>query len=322
MKRILLVYFLGLLSFLAFNSCSHGEERSYRVVETYRIKSSNGSTSRLSVDLPISYGYQTVSEINIKNADDYFFEDRDGYKTLHVNVKGNGEEKETIIEYYVTLLNNQCNWTGEPEEKHLLPEEFIDSDNKNIIDLAGTLKADGNDLKTAENISRYVTKNIKFDRSPKKMNERTPLASEVLESKKGVCRDYANLMTALLRASGIPAKDISGLSLNNLKPSSDWSSSGGSHAWVEFCIGKEWYFADPSWGHRYFTHSDGYHLSYGSQPVNLDSQAYRENLNKDENKGLALVGSMTAPIRFTVWSEDSEASVKPKVSITVSDKKE
>lgn len=322
MKRIfLLVYFVGLLSFFAFNSCSHNKERSYRIIETYRIKSSNGSESRLSVDLPISYGYQTISKINVKNADDYFFEDRDGYKTLHVNMRGNGEEKETTIEYYVTLLNDTCNWTGEPEEKHLLPGEFIDSDNKNIIDLANTLKADGNDFKTAENISRYVTKNIKFDYSPK-MNIRTPLASEVLKSKKGVCGDYANLMTALLRASGIPAKEINGLSLKKLKRSSDWSSPAGSHAWVEFCIGKEWYFADPSWGQRYFTHADGYHLSYGSQPVNLDSQAYRENLHRDENKGLALIASMTAPIRFTLWSEDNEASVTPKVSITVSGKKE
>jgi|AGTN01.1.fsa_nt_gi Transglutaminase-like enzymes, putative cysteine proteases len=322
MKRIFLsVYFLGFLSFFAFNSCSHEKEKSYRVVETYRIKSSNESKSRLSVDLPISYGYQTISEINIKNADESFFEERDGYKTLHVNVKGSSEEEEISIEYFVTLLNDKCNWKGDPEEKHLIPGEFIDSDDKNIIDLAGTLKADGNDFKTAENISRYVTKNIKFDRSPK-MNGRTPLASEVLESKKGVCRDYANLMTALLRASGIPAKNISGLSLKNLKRSSDWSSSGGSHAWVEFCIGKEWYFADPSWGHRYFTHSDGYHLSYGSQPVNLDSQAYQENLNKDENKERALIASMTAPIRFTVWSEDNKASVTPKVSITVSNKKE
>ncbi len=314
MKQIfLLVYFIGLLSLFAFNSCNHEKQRSYRIVETYRIKSSNGSKSRLSVYLPISYGYQTISEINIINTDNYFFEDREDYKTVHINVKGNGEEKEIMIEYYVTLLNNQCNWTGEPKEKYLLPGEFIDSDNKKISDLAGILKAGGNDFKTAENISRYVTKNIKFDYSTK-INKRVPLASEVLENKKGVCGDYANLMTALLRASGIPAKKINGLSLKNLKTPSDWSSSAGSHAWVEFCIGNEWYFADPSWGHRHFTHADGYHLSYGSQPVGLNSQAYRENLNKEENK--ELIASMTAPIRFSAWSEDKGASVTPKVNIT------
>lgn len=204
MKRMyVLVYLLGLFSFLAFNSCSHEKERSYRIVETYRIKSSDGSRSRLSVDLPISYGYQTVSEINIKNADESFFEDGDGYKTLHVNVKGNGEEKEIVIDYHVTLLNDQCHWTGEPEEKHLLPEEFIDSDNKNIINLAGMLKADGNDFKTAENISRYVARNIRFDHSPQ-INTRALLASEVLENKKGVCGlcQFDDRVASRIRNSG------------------------------------------------------------------------------------------------------------------------
>ncbi len=320
MKNLILLLFI-LSLFLSLNSCIQKKERSYQVKEIYRIKSSPESKSRLSVDLPVSFGYQLIGEVNVKNASDYFFEARDGYRILHVNVKGKGEEKEITITYDVTLLNGTCIWTGEPEKKHLLPEEFVDSDNKEIIDLASTLKADGNNFQSAENISRYVSKNITFDHTTK-INVRTPLASEILENKKGVCQDFAALMTALLRTAGIPAKKISGLSLKNLRSSSDWSSPAGAHSWVEFCIGNEWYFADPSWGHKYFTYSDGYHLSYGSQPGNIHSQAYQEIPNKEENKKLTLIASMSAPIRFTVWSEDNQASVSPNVNITVLNKKE
>lgn len=57
-------------------------------------------------------------------------------------------------------------------------------------------------------------------------------AAEVLRTKEGVCRDYAILTAALLRAARIPAKLASGL-----------VSSEGTfyyHAWVEIYDGKRW----------------------------------------------------------------------------------
>lgn len=310
------VLLLSILSlFLFLDSCKAPErEMSYRIVETYRIKSSPESKTHLFVDLPVSYGYQVIGDIIVENAEDYFFEDRDDYRTLHANVRGNGKEKVVTVKYDVTLLRAKTSWSDEPKEKYLSPEEFIDSDDKNIVELANILKVTGNAYQTAKNISRYASKKIKFDYS-NDTNGRTPLASEVLKNKKGICRDYVNLTTALLRATGIPAKSVSGLVLNKRKMSSDWSSPAGSHAWVEFRIDGEWYFADPTWGNRYFTYSDGYHLSYGSQPVNLDSRLYQAEMNRSENTGLSLIGAMTAPIKFMAWSEDEHATITPKVDI-------
>jgi hypothetical protein len=123
-------------------------------------------------------------------------------------------------------------------------------------------------------------------------------------------------MTALLRAAGIPAKSVSGLVFNRLSNSSDWSSPAGSHAWVEFCVDGEWYFDDPTWGNRYFMNSDGYHLSYGTQIGNINSQEYKNVIHKLEDDGFFIIGAMTAPIKFIAWSDDENTIIVPRVDIS------
>lgn len=314
MKKIFsfLLFFI-ILSYLF--SCNNQKGNTYQVIETYRITSSSEATSFLSVELPISYGYQLVGDIEVKNTDGYYFEEKGYYQTLYADIEGDGTEKTITITYDVTLFKGKYNWSDDTTDKYLLSSEYIDSDNQSIIDIANALTVDRDNYQTAKNISEYVSRNIEFDYT-EKTNQNTNTASETLEMKEGVCGDYANLMTALLRASGIPAKSISGLVFNSLSESSDWSSPAGSHGWVEFLIDGEWYFDDPTWGDNYFTYSDGYHLSYGDQPSDIHLQAYQGMINEIENNGFAILGAMTAPIKFTAWSEDKNASVTPKVVIT------
>ncbi|MCX8052365.1 MAG: transglutaminase-like domain-containing protein, partial [Armatimonadetes bacterium] len=59
----------------------------------------------------------------------------------------------------------------------------------------------------------------------------TRSASDVLESKIGVCRDYATLFAAMARAVGVPSKVVSGLLYLN--------DGFYYHAWVECWVG-EW----------------------------------------------------------------------------------
>jgi len=57
-------------------------------------------------------------------------------------------------------------------------------------------------------------------------------ANEVLDSKEGVCRDYAVLTATLLRAAGIPTRLASGLV--------NWDGTFYYHAWAEAWDGKHW----------------------------------------------------------------------------------
>ncbi|MCX7799226.1 MAG: transglutaminase-like domain-containing protein [Fimbriimonadales bacterium] len=61
-------------------------------------------------------------------------------------------------------------------------------------------------------------------------------AREVLKSKEGVCRDYAVLTAALLRAAGIPARLASGLVYQD--------GAFYYHAWAEAWTGRDWLGVD------------------------------------------------------------------------------
>ncbi len=59
-------------------------------------------------------------------------------------------------------------------------------------------------------------------------------ATEVLETRRGVCQDFAHLMIACLRSRGLPARYVSGYLRTNAPESADKKlvGDGASHAWV------------------------------------------------------------------------------------------
>lgn len=61
-------------------------------------------------------------------------------------------------------------------------------------------------------------------------------ASEVLKTKEGVCRDYAVLTAAILRAAGVPTRLASGLV--------SWDGTFYYHAWCEVWDGARWIGVD------------------------------------------------------------------------------
>ena len=61
-------------------------------------------------------------------------------------------------------------------------------------------------------------------------------AGEALKQGKGVCQDYAHIMTAVLRYMGIPARYVTGLMIGE----------GYTHAWVEVYTRDGWYGLDPT----------------------------------------------------------------------------
>lgn len=309
-KTFSFLLIIGVL--LLHNSCK--KSHTYIVNETYRITSSMGSTSFLAVDLPVGYGYQSIDNIKVENADRYYFEDKGDYQTLFAEINGNGSGKTIKISYDITLFDGINMWESDTLSDYLVPTEILDVANQSIVVIAKTLTVEGDEYKTAKNISKYVSKNIRFDHS-KKANQKARTASEVIASRRGVCEDYANVMTAILRASGIPAKHITGLVYKRLTKSSDWSSPALSHAWVEFYADGKWHFADPTWGNLYFDNPDKYHLSYGTQLGDIRSQSYQEMIDEIKEKEFTVIASMSSPIKFTAWSKDEKASIIPKVDI-------
>lgn len=135
--------------------------------------------------------------------------------------------------------------TGE-DKRDLLPSRGVESDAPEIIDLANQLTAGISDEREkALAVYKYVASNISYD--VEKLENNTfswdDSALKTLDSKTGVCQDYAYLAVALLRASNMEARMIEGTATGGFFPS--------NHAWVEAKVDGEWLTMDPTWGAGY-----------------------------------------------------------------------
>ncbi len=71
----------------------------------------------------------------------------------------------------------------------------------------------------------------RFEYSPRSTRVDSPI-DEALEARRGVCQDFAHIMTALVRRLGIPCRYVSGY-LFDRRDGEVRSSDGATHAWVE-----------------------------------------------------------------------------------------
>jgi len=122
-----------------------------------------------------------------------------------------------------------------------------------------------------------------FTYSPEATTVATPL-SEVLETRKGVCQDFAHLQVGCLRSMGFPAKYVSGY-IETLPPPGQEKMVGSdaSHAWISVYSPREgWFEFDPTnnqicgeqhiitaWGRDYFdvTPLRGVIFGGGEKPI-------------------------------------------------------
>jgi hypothetical protein len=130
------------------------------------------------------------------------------------------------------------------ETTYLKPTEMVQSDSHEIISLAKGLTTNASSYYEAvTTILNYVVDNVKYTYNPPRYD-----ALYTLKTKSGNCQNFAHLSMALLRAAGIPARIVGGISLkepfkvplgrgNHLVQ----SMGQGGHAWMEI------YFPDIGW---------------------------------------------------------------------------
>lgn len=121
--------------------------------------------------------------------------------------------------------------------KFLKSSLYINSDDEGIKNVANKIAQDQKDaLKVALDMEAWVYNNV----SDKNFSVNFANAKEVLKSKQGDCTEHSVLLAALLRAAGIPAKVVVGLSYKE-EPQSVFAY----HMWVKAFVGK-WINLDPT----------------------------------------------------------------------------
>ena len=172
---------------------------------------------------------------------------------------GNGKYSVKVLEnisgdqYAVGLSQDFSVELKDEFQPFLYPNQYTDySSGSEVVKLgekfAGEVKSD---LRYVESVYNYVISNIAYD---EQLAESTPVnyipdPDQTLETGKGICFDYASLMTALLRSQRVPTKLVTGYSG---KAYHAWVSVYlENRGWVDHIIcfdGKKWTLMDPTLG--------------------------------------------------------------------------
>lgn len=133
----------------------------------------------------------------------------------------------------------------------LNPNQYVEYNKApNTIAKAAELTAGVTDpLKKVEKVYDYVVQNLTYDKQKAATvtSGYLPVLDEVLAAKKGICFDYASLMTGMLRSQDVPCKLVIGYAGTAYHAwISVWTAETG---WVDGVIyfdGQAWHRMDPT----------------------------------------------------------------------------
>jgi transglutaminase-like putative cysteine protease len=191
---------------------------------------------------------------------------------------------------------------------YIAPAETIDI-TPEIRNLASELIGDRNDLYEIEYIfAEYVRKNIAYDMGTltSDVNQKS---SWVLRNRRGVCDELTNLFISLNRASGIPARFVSGIAYTNLEDV--FGESWVPHAWAEvYYPGIGWIPYDVTYGQYGFI--DAGHIKLSDSE---DSSSSNVNYNYVGKDILLKPGNIDMGVRVINYGENARAKYNFDVEV-------
>ncbi len=157
-----------------------------------------------------------------------------------------GDSVPVTIEYEVTV--NALDYdlsvcSGEMIQTFTNAEKYLEVDHPEISTLAESLTADAEtDCQAVNNIYTYVIDSMNYAGYVPGDNG----ALLAHQTGTGDCTDYADLMIALTRAAGIPARFVEGVTYGT---DGYYDEGQTKHDWLEVYLpGSGWVPMDPTWG--------------------------------------------------------------------------
>ena len=133
----------------------------------------------------------------------------------------------------------------------LRPNQYVDyaAGDKAVAKAAELTEKLSDPLKKVEAVYDFVVTELTYDKEKAATVKSgyLPVLDEVLEAKKGICFDYAALMTGMLRSRGVPCKLVVGYAGTAYHAwISVWTEEDGWIDGVIFFDGKAWQRMDPT----------------------------------------------------------------------------
>jgi transglutaminase-like putative cysteine protease len=261
----------------------------YLVVETFQISNHGpGSPSKhnlwvaLIQDFP---PYQQVIEKSITGSDYRTFEDEDGNLIAEFDLKDLQPGKSMLIEIRYRVKVNHLAYDlakceGELPKAFTSPELYIESDNPQIRSLAAELADEKTDTcMQVRSFYDFVAEHLVYTFNGKDWGAQATLGEMGAD-----CSEYADLMIALSRAAGIPARYLEGVLF--LEPDTQ-ALVRTEHAWLEvFLPNIGWTPMDPTLGRallfrdKYFAANNPDHIivTRGRNPSALRGGSYYSHI--------------------------------------------
>lgn len=230
-----------------------------------------GGSSKIKVQVIKSGGETYTYDLNARSAYEVFpFSEGNGTYTVRVL------EQVTGNQYSINYSKDVSVSLADSFAPFLYPNQYVNfTADSNVVKVGAEVAASATDaLGVVSNVYNYVVANISYD-TPKANSVQSgylPNCDTTLAQKKGICFDYAAVMTAMLRSQNIPTKLVIGYT--------------GSlyHAWINVYIegqgwvdniiyfdGTDWKLMDPTFAssggndpeiQKYITNSGNYKAKY------------------------------------------------------------
>ncbi len=170
--------------------------------------------------------------------------DEDGSYKISIFKNAGGTKYATVLSHKLTVK------LADPFAPFLHSNQYVDYDNApEAVAFAYELCEGLDTLEAVDKVYHWVVKNIKYDYELAKSVKSgyLPVLDEVLESGKGICFDYAALMTGMLRSREIPCKLVVGYAGDVYHAwISVWTEDKGWIDGIVYFDGKNWQRMDPT----------------------------------------------------------------------------
>lgn len=249
------ILFLSALLLLA-STAGISQAKSREGVVTIRINPNapeDVENVKLWLPYPISDDHQKIEDIKVAGnflKSDKYNEPQSRFVLLFAEWNKNSNNMALELQFKVKAEERVVNQLKERKKpipdnvkKYLEPEPFVPTDGK-VKEIANEIiKGKNGILSKAQAVYDWVVENTHRDPNVKGCG--LGIVEKTLsEGGGGKCADISTVFVALLRAAGVPAREVFGLRLGK---NNEDDMTGGYHCWAEFYLpGTGWVPADPA----------------------------------------------------------------------------
>lgn len=252
-----------------------GQQQSFRFSLRYNLKNPSVSQGIVQVALPPDTQYQRVIFDSIDPPPERIQSDEDGNWIATFTLAG---QKEQTVEatgvVSVFLRPNPQIPVSSPDDRWLKSSAYWPVQSAVIQELSGKLKS-------PRSIYNSVVSTLRYDyaRLQKGDASRRGAEAALRDPERSLCQDFSDVFISLARASGIPAREVTGFAYTENPRLRPVSMSGDVlHSWPEYYDREtaRWVPVDPTWqvttnGVDYFSKLDFHHVAFAIRGLNPDS---------------------------------------------------